>query len=161
MEQLQSQLSANPTGCRVKVSPRLAALLDGTVSRESVELLPQAWCLVALQYNKATVSKVFKLLCTSGKIAQCGALVAEAVHQPEEVTVRKSLMLLLRTCCLHAHEEAEAASRPGGSAAMARRLVCAVAQQLTLDETRARPLIELLSEDGAEGATAKNQPFAV
>ena len=94
---------------RVRVPRQLAAALDGPVDRQSVERAPLAWCVVALQYNKATVAKVFKLLCASGRVAQCGAIVAAAAHQPEEVTVRKSLMLLLRACCVQAHEEAEAA----------------------------------------------------
>ena len=60
-------------------------------------------------------------------------------------------MLLLRACCVQAHEEAEAGLRGaaangattpggggggGGGAAVARRIVCAVAQQLSLDQAR-------------------------
>ena len=103
MELLDAQLRDDPAAVRVRVPRQLAAALDGSVDRQSVERAPLAWCLVALQYNKATVAKVFKLLCASGRVAQCGALVATAAHQPEEVTVRKSLMLLLRACCVQAH----------------------------------------------------------
>ena len=103
MELLDAQLRDDPAAVRVRVPRQLAAALDGSVDRQSVERAPLAWCLVALQYNKATVAKVFKLLCASGRVAQCGALVAAAAHQPEEVTVRKSLMLLLRACCVQAH----------------------------------------------------------
>ena len=103
MELLDAQLRDDPAAVRVRVPRQLAAALDGPVDRQSVERAPLAWCLVALQYNKATVAKVFKLLCASGRVAQCGALVAAAAHQPEEVTVRKSLMLLLRACCVQAH----------------------------------------------------------
>ena len=138
MELLDAQLRDDPAAVRVRVPRQLAAALDGSVDRQSVERAPLAWCLVALQYNKATVAKVFKLLCASGRVAQCGAIVAAAAHQPEEVTVRKSLMLLLRACCVQAHEEAEAGVRGscGGGAAVARRIVCAVAQQLSLDQAR-------------------------
>ena len=147
MELLDAQLRDDPAAVRVRVPRQLAAALDGSVDRQSVERAPLAWCLVALQYNKATVAKVFKLLCASGRVAQCGAIVAAAAHQPEEVTVRKSLMLLLRACCVQAHEEAEAGVRTdaaspgggggcGGGAAVARRIVCAVAQQLSLDQAR-------------------------
>ena len=152
MELLDAQLRDDPAAVRVRVPRQLAAALDGPVDRQSVERAPLAWCVVALQYNKATVAKVFKLLCASGRVAQCGAIVAAAAHQPEEVTVRKSLMLLLRACCVQAHEEAEAGVRGcaatgaatgaaspgggarGGGAAVARRIVCAVAQQLSLDQ---------------------------
>lgn len=138
MELLDAQLRDDPAAVRLRVPRQLAAALDGSVDRQSVERAPLAWCLVALQYNKATVAKVFKLLCASGRVAQCGAIVAAAAHQPEEVTVRKSLMLLLRACCVQAHEEAEAGVRGscGGGAAVARRIVCAVAQQLSLDQAR-------------------------
>ena len=156
MELLDAQLRHDPAAVRVRVPRQLAAALDGSVDRQSVEGAPLAWCLVALQYNKATVAKVFKLLCASGRVAQCGAIVAAAAHQPEEVTVRKSLMLLLRACCVQAHEEAEAGVRGGaatgaaspggggggggGGAAVARRIVCAVAQQLSLDQARTSDL---------------------
>ena len=102
MELLDAQLGDDPAAVRVRVPRQLAAVLDGPVDRQSIERAPRAWCLVALQYNKATVAKVFKLLCASGKVVQCGALITEAVHQPEELTVRKSLMLLLRACCVQA-----------------------------------------------------------
>ena len=143
MELLDAQLRDDPAAVRVRVPRQLAAALDGSVDRQSVERAPLAWCLVALQYNKATVAKVFKLLCASGRVAQCGAIVAAAAHQPEEVTVRKSLMLLLRACCVQAHEEAEAGVRGGcgGGAAVARRIVCAVAQQLSLDQARTWPRV--------------------
>ena len=156
MELLDAQLRDDPAAVRARVPRQLAAALDGSVDRQSVERAPLAWCLVALQYNKATVAKVFKLLCASGRVAQCGAIVAAAAHQPEELTVRKSLMLLLRACCVQVHEQAEAARRGGaatgaaavspgggggggggggeGGAAVARRIVCAVTQQLTLDQ---------------------------
>ena len=156
MELLDAQLRDNPAAVRVRVPRELATALDGPVDRQSIARAPLAWCLVALQYNKATVAKVFKLLCASGRLAQCGALIAAAAHQPEELTVRKSLMLLLRACCVQAHEEAEAGLRGGtatadatpggGGAAVARRIVCAVAQQFSLEQARARPLLELLSD---------------
>ena len=58
MELLDAQLRDDPAAVRARVPRQLAAALDGSVDRQSVERAPLAWCLVALQYNKATVAKL-------------------------------------------------------------------------------------------------------
>ena len=150
MEQLDHHLATNPLSLvRTRLPAQLAARLDASIDRAIVEKTPRAWCLLALQWKKPGAQKVFRTLLEAGLMGSCALLAAAAVHGYGEATDKTCLALLLRACLQHASEEvSRSASASGASAGalVARRVICAMAQRLTLDEASSKPLLATLSE---------------
>ena len=150
MKAIDRQLAADPLSlARTRLPAQLAARLDASIDRASVEQTPRAWCLLALQWKKPGAQKVFRTLLDTGLMGSCAALAAAAVHGYGEVTDRTCLALLLRACLQHASEEVARGASSGGASGgtlVARRVICTVSQRITLDESTAKPLLATLSD---------------